>query len=281
MIQNPPLKERVMRIALIDGDVLRYEIGAKSESKEHGPVHFDTVVETINNSIRAIQRGAGADEWDPIIFLTGDENFRNDIAVSRPYKGNRKSEKPYHWHNISAYLRNQYTVTEEEGLEADDLMSIEQYSVLGDPDVETIICTRDKDLRMVPGWQYGWECGAQREYGPLYVDMMGTLALLDKTPAKLVGTGLKFFYSQLLTGDSVDNIPGLPGCGPVKAFEALSALDNEVALFSAVQELYHEKGCPDEYLLEQGRLLWMTKELGPDRKPVLWEFPAGCTGTGQ
>jgi 5'-3' exonuclease len=138
---------------------------------------------------------------------------------------------------------------------------------------ETVICTRDKDLRMVPGWQYGWECGAQREYGPVFVEHMGEIELLDKKPAKLVGTGLKFFYSQLLTGDSVDNIPGLPRCGPVAAFKALQDLDTEKEMFSVVREMYNEKGFDDAYLLEQGQLLWMVQETTEEGKPVLWQFP--------
>lgn len=269
---------------LIDGDVLRYEIGAKCEgSDDHGPLHFDRVAEMIDSTINAICRAAGGTE-PPILYLTGEFNFRNMIAVTKPYKGNRKSEKPFHWHNISAYMRNQYEVREEVGFEADDLMAIDQgvayrctggdkYAVWPD-ECETIICTRDKDLRMVPGWHYGWECGAQREYGPICVDGIGGMYLdEDKKQAKIVGTGLTFFYSQILTGDSVDNIPGLPRCGPVKAFAILAGLDSEEEMFKAVRAAYHEKGFDDEFLLEQGQLLWMTRGRWPDGSPKLWRFP--------
>jgi hypothetical protein len=255
---------------LIDGDVLRYEIGAKCEgSEEHGPLHFDRVADMIYGSIHAICRAAGGDE-PPVIYLTGGENFRNDIAVTKPYKGNRKSHKPFHWHNISAYLRNQYEVREVPGLEADDLMGLDQLG-MGEG---SIICTRDKDLRIIPGWQYGWECGAQREFGPLLVDYLGGIELdTSKKQAKIVGTGMTFFYSQLLTGDSVDNIPGLPRCGPVKAYEILDGVYDEAGMFKRVRAAYQEKGFDDEYLLEQGRLLWMTRELHDDGSPVLWELP--------
>ena len=258
-------------IPLIDGDVLRYEIGHKCQG-DLGPLHFDKVAECIDNDIAAICRGAGADEA-PVIFLTGKENFRDGIAVSKPYKGNRKSEKPFHWENITAYLWNQYEVRLVEGLEADDLMAIEQVGWMGS-DQETIICTRDKDLRMVPGWHYGWECGAQREFGPLFADIIGDIELdREKKPPKLSGYGLKFFYAQLLMGDSVDNIPGLPRCGAVKAYDVLHDADTEAVMFERVRTEYEMKGYGDDYLLEQGQLLWMTQELTEEGKPKLWQFP--------
>jgi 5'-3' exonuclease len=89
------------------------------------------------------------------------------------------------------------------------------------------------------------------------------------------GEGLLFFYSQCLTGDKVDSIPGLEGCGPIKAFEILDGCVDSQDAFNRVLEAYRgvygDKA--EEELLEQGRLLWMTRELHPDGSPVLWEFP--------
>lgn len=256
---------------LIDGDVLRYEVGAICEG-EDGPASFDYVEQVLRKKIADICDWAKATA-DPIIFLTGGTNFRNDVAVSKPYKGNRKSTKPWHWHNITAYMWNQYEVRLVEGLEADDLMAIEQCAWMGS-DHETVICTRDKDLRMVPGWHYGWECGAQREYGPLYVGRCGHIELKDHTTTKtkskkLTGTGMSFFFAQVLMGDGVDNIPGLPRCGPAKAYELLTS-DPERNMWDVVVEAYEEKGYDEEYLYEQVDLLWMVRELHEDGSPVLW-----------
>lgn len=257
-------------IPLIDGDVLRYEVGAigNVDMDTDGPKSFDFVAEVLDGKISDICREVNA-SVSPIIFLTGKTNFRNSIAVTKEYKGTRKNEKPFHYDNITAYLYNQYDVRIQEGLEADDLMSIFQVR----NGVNSIICTRDKDLRMVPGWHYGWECGAQRSLGPLLVDEVGALHLdTGKKPPKLTGFGEIFFYSQLLTGDTVDNIPGCPGVGAVKAYDILTR-PSDKSLYERVRDEYYARNLTDEYLLEQARLLWMTRELHPDGSPVLWNPP--------
>lgn len=167
-------------------------------------------------------------------------------------------------------MKAMYNVVESEGMEADDLMAIEQTKRPN----ETIICTRDKDLRAVPGWHYGWELGNQPSFGPKLVEQLGHLRLsADRKSVK--GEGLLFFWSQCLTGDRVDSIPGLDGYGPVKAFETLRGCQSNEEAFQRVLEAYRGVYGDDaeKELLEQGQLLWMTRELHPDGSPVLWGFP--------
>ena len=258
---------------LIDADVLRYEVGSICEREEGDPSSWDYCEEVLRTKIDEICDAAGGTQ-PPILFLTGKNNFRNGIAVTKPYKGTRKSTKPYHWHNITAFMHNQYDTRLVEGLEADDLMAMYQTENNNDQG-STIICTRDKDLRMVPGWHYGWECGAQREFKRQYVDDMGYIELIEhttpsgKVTKKLKGVGMAFFYSQILTGDNVDNIPGLPRCGPVRAWEILGDQDWD-SMYDCVVEAYDEAGLDGEYLHEQIDLLWMVRELHEDGSPVLW-----------
>jgi len=86
---------------------------------------------------------------------------------------------------------------------------------------------------------------------------------------KLKGVGLKFFYSQLLTGDTVDNYPGLPGCGMTKAYRVLDDCTSEQELYQVVLALYkeHYKGKAEVMLLEQGQLAWMQTKRGE-----LWQL---------
>jgi len=88
---------------------------------------------------------------------------------------------------------------------------------------------------------------------------------------KLRGTGLKFFYSQLLTGDTVDNYKGLPGVGEVKAYEILDDAGSEQELVSRVRQLYFNQygEAGDKMLLEQGQLAWMQTKKGE-----LWSLPS-------
>ncbi len=262
---------------LIDGDVLLYEIGFAAEAgwKSPGFPHFDYVADMFEMRLANLLAITEATQ-PPIFFFTGKTNFRTEIAKLSPYKA-RNSFKPFHYYNLKAYIRGKYEYRQVEGLEADDLMAIEQCKHDGNPlyrGTPTIICTRDKDLRAVPGWHYGWELGNQPQFGPKFVSEFGNIELsLDRKSIK--GEGLLFFYSQCLTGDKVDTIPGLPGCGVVYAFDKLSGCLTSQDAFKAVLEAYRSLygASAEEQLLEQGRLLWMTRELDEEGKPVLWQLP--------
>jgi hypothetical protein len=254
---------------LIDADVLRYEIGFAAEAgwQQAGFPPFDYVAELLDNKINNMCAIINATQ-SPILFLTGKTNFRNNIAKRTPYK-QRASNKPWHYKNITAYINAKYTTRIQEGLEADDLMAIE----CTDRPADTIICTRDKDLRSVCGWHYGWELGNQPSFGPRLVTELGEITLSNDRKS-IKGTGLLFFYAQCLTGDPVDTVPGLVGCGAVKAFDLLKGSETKEQALERVIEAY-KAVYGDAYrgeLLEQGRLLWMTRKLYPDGSPVLWDF---------
>lgn len=255
---------------LIDADVLRYEIGYAAEAGWQNPGFppFEYVEELLLNRINNICAITNATQ-PPILYLTGKTNFRTEIAKRREYK-QRPSLKPFHFKNLSAYLPSVYDVRVSEGMEADDLMAIEQTRR---PD-KTIICTRDKDLRAVPGWHYGWELGNQPSFGPELVTELGYLRLSGDRKS-LKGTGLLFFYAQCLVGDPVDTVLGIERYGPVKAFELLGECKDTKEAFNRVREAYRQVygDSGDAFLLESGRLLWMTRELKEDGSPKLWEFP--------
>lgn len=269
---------------LLDADVLRYEIGFASETAWKGmnpeqdkqwlienPPPWDMVEDMLLNRIMHIETVCEADA-PSIYFFTGKTNFRNLIAKKQPYKM-RKGNKPFHYYNLTAYMKGRYEFRQEEGFEADDLMAIYQTGRIKYG--TTIICTRDKDLRTVDGWHFGWELGNSPQFGPRYLEGYGDIALNAKRELK--GTGAKFFFAQCIMGDATDSIPGLPGKGPVAAFEALrdSTTYDEglAAVLEAYTAFYGEDGNPEDELLEQGQLLWMTRYLNNDGSPKLWEGP--------
>ena len=287
-------------LALIDGDILRYEIGHASQFKDEDsgeqimrPYEFTT--ELLDEKIRVIKEDVEAD--DALLFLTNDNviqgmlnkkrkrqglppeevipNFRFDIAVTKPYKGTRKSVKPLHFNNVTNYMLERYnTYVANTGIEADDAMCIIQSRRISEGALDTIICSRDKDLRICPGNHYSWECGKQRSIGPYTSDRLGFIKLSEDRK-KVFGYGLLFFYSQLLTGDTVDNIPGVPFCGSVAACEILAGCEDEVDGFQRVLRVYQDKfgAGAEEYLREQANLLWMVQELDNEGSPVLFRFP--------
>jgi len=237
------------RKALIDGDLLVHEVSVLGQyydeedvEKEHLLFrHFNYLEEVVTTRIEEICEAAGCD-GSPVIYLTGKNNFRYDIATVKPYKGNRKKEKPVHFENVKWFLISRYNAIIIDGYEADDALSMHQavWNLSQKPeDCYTVICTRDKDLLMVPGWHYGWEVGLQPEQKLHFVDTLGELhatykeTISEKTGKelrsfkKLTGSGYLWFCAQILTGDTTDNIPGCKGIGVMAAYEALKDAKSE------------------------------------------------------
>lgn len=194
--------------ALIDADMLLYECSAVAEYPKDEPIKgFDFVSTVFENKVKDICEAVGAEEC--LLYITGPGNFREALAVTAPYKGTRKQEKPFHYANLKNYIKAKANCVFVEGMEADDAMAIEQRNDmkrfdLADPRgdsprhyAKTIICSRDKDLRMVNGWHYGWECGRQPEFRKTWVDDHTSDIILSKDKKTVKGTGIKFFYSQL------------------------------------------------------------------------------------
>lgn len=270
--------------ALIDADVLVYEIAAVAQYyDEDGELRlrpWSWVVETIDFRLNAICEAVGATQ-KPILYLTGDShlwkvkgrvrpslpsyepNFRIERAKLRAYKGTRKTEKPYYYNSIRVHLIVEHGAWISRGCEADDEMAMEQTSR---PD-STVICTRDKDLRQVAGFHYGWESGLQPEFDLTSYDTLGTISIhKTKSTTKIVGGGFKFFASQLITGDVVDNISGLPKAGPVAAFNLLGDAESCADCLDRVRTRYTEVYPDDwkEQLREQCDLLWMVRGRNED-----------------
>lgn len=269
---------------LIDFDVLVYEVGFGCQTGWEGddPPPFDVAKDLLDNKIANICAMVGATV--PYQgYLTGRSNFREEIATLRPYKGTRSGDKPYHYHNLRAYMVGMLGAIVVDGMEADDAMSIDQTAhertyhsmLLSGKEVgctRTIICSRDKDLKQVPGWHYSWEMGNQPSFGPEFSTGYGWIKLSEK--GKLTGMGDKFFLAQCIMGDRVDNIGGIPGSGDAKAFKLLTDTETYDEGLAAVVEAY--KGFYGEGwsipLLENGQLLYMVRELDEEGNPIMWKL---------
>ena len=176
-------------IALIDADIICYRIGFATEDE-----HENTAIETMAVFLEDLLMFDLIDCDEHLLFLTGKNNFRHDIAVTAPYKGNRKDvPKPRHLPLLREYLQTAWGASVSDGQEADDDISIKA-TEFGD---DCIIVSIDKDFMQVPGWHYNFVKQEKK-----YV-----------TPEE----GLRFFYRQILMGDSADNIKGMPRVGAVRS----------------------------------------------------------------
>ena len=182
----------------------------------------------------------GPDECE--VFLTGPDNFRYDVAVTHPYKGHRGSnKKPVLLSDVRQHLVDNWGAQISEGEEADDLIAIAATKY----GPEAVVVSIDKDMLQIPCRHYNFVKGEWSEVSEF--------------------EGLKFFYSQILTGDSADNIVGLHRVGPKRAETLLSGCSDEQELWSAVVKAY--EGDVDR-VIENARLLWLRR-----KEDEIWEPP--------
>lgn len=263
---------------LIDGDILAYELAFAAESfwkhlhKEkgeevQGPPPFEIVEEMIERRIPEIIQESES-TGVPEMCFSGSKNFRNFIAFTQPYK-DKRAARPFHYKNVKFVLSNTYKTHLVEGLEADDLIGLLMTKSPG----KYICVTRDKDLRQIPGMHYGWEVNKQPAFGPYEFNELGVVFLQRGKSTKIIGGGAKFFFCQVLMGDSVDTVPGIPGMGPVNAYAIINGCDTVQKCEEAVSEAYKAAYGLDwrTVMREQARLLYMTRE-GKNGFIKLWGF---------
>jgi len=164
-------------------------------------------------------------------FLTGDNNFRYEIYPE--YKANRrKIPKPEYLQLCKDFLVSDYGAEVSQGCEADDLIGIESSSA----DSEFIIVSIDKDLDQLSGWHWNPRKKIRYLVSP--------------------NDGLRFFYYQLLVGDTADGIKGAIGIGPKKAKKILDGPQSEEEILEACLPYY---SCWEEIQMN-ANCLWLWRK---------------------
>ena len=243
-----------MTTALIDGDIVIYSVGFVAEGRYYAvpsagtyttfqyssdakkfckdndidislielginPDPVEYVYHSLNTMISSIIEAVGAESYQ--VVISGKNNFRYDVDPN--YKANRKdAPKPYHYEEMVDFLQQYHNGIIIDGMEADDYMGIEQSASrqLSDSVLrsDTVICSTDKDLKQIVGWNYNW--GREE------------LRYIEEDEAH------HFFWVQMLTGDTIDNIPGVPGIGPKRA-EKLLLEERDPACIVGLQYAIH------------------------------------------
>jgi len=227
------------RKVLIDGDILAYRSAFATQDKlpKDAEEKFETLLDYILEQCLDFPT---PDQY--VVFLTGRGNFRNDVAKSHIYKGNRKNvDKPIHLSHVRQYAIEKFNAIVSEGEEADDLIAIAATQI----GPSAIVASIDKDMMQIPCKHYNF--GRGEWY---------TVNEWD---------GLKFFYTQILTGDTADNIIGLHRVGPKTAEKMLDGATTEQEMFRRCVEAY---GGDTDRVVENARLLWLRREEGE-----LWQPP--------
>jgi hypothetical protein len=211
-IEYPPtVPERTVHI---DADFLAYQVTAESADGTTDKTYEDMQhnAEVAVNGLRFI---SGAEHVHlHLTPSTSDKGKRYELAQLKEYQGNRVDKpKPRYLGIMREWLVKRFPGTLHQFCEADDGMAAAQYAAIarGDRNL-SIIASKDKDLSMVPGLQVDWTTGVITDTE----DDFGFVNLVErKTPSGttklLKGRGHKFFWAQMLVGDTADNISGLPG----------------------------------------------------------------------
>jgi len=247
-------------ITLIDGDVLVYRCGFASQKKEFGdPAPISHCLSMVKLSVNAIINETSGTDYK--VFLSGPtkDNFRTKIAVTPGprglgYKAGRP-DKPIHYQAIRDYLTGRWAAETTTTIEADDALGILQTKYL-ETGVDSIVASIDKDLRGFLGSHYDFV----KKIHYTSTDP-GELYFHEGKRSKLYGGGVKWFYAQLLMGDAVDNIPGIKGYGPVKAFNTLDEKKDEKEYLETVANIYSDFYGKEykEKLYEMSDLLWILR----------------------
>lgn len=285
----PILKTVPGRTVHIDADFLAYQVSYDDEKAISEMKHNCDI------AIEKMRLMSGAEFVKLHLTPKGsDKGGRGEIALQKEYQANRKDKiKPKFLNLMREWMHKERGAILHMECEADDGMSMAQYEALanGTPEL-SVIATKDKDLCMVPGLQLNWDTGEMTDTGDNDFGWITLIEMDNKSKTKkLKGRGWKFFWAQMLTGDTADNIQGIPkvcverylptgkdkACGPVLAYEILEPLKTNAECFAVVRELYKaygEKhgfvnwrdGKPVPYgevFKSEAGLLWMRRKNSP------------------
>lgn len=166
-----------------------------------------------------------------VIFDYSSKTFRNDLYPE--YKANRSAPPedliPQFGLIRQATRAFNLPCLEMEGFEADDLIAT--YCRLAcEAGGDTTIISSDKDLMQLVGPTVSM-------YDPMKDRQIGIPEVIEKwgvPPEKMIDL-------QALTGDSVDNVPGVPGIGPKTAAQLLEQFGDLDGLLERAGEIKQEK----------------------------------------
>jgi hypothetical protein len=244
------------RTLLVDGDGPAYRASSTVAKLETAIRRFETEVLSLafvtgSEHVRVFLTPRGCQKCNRALYPTAKVYQSNRSGKPKP-----KLLEPLRDALIQNELPHRdWTFSYSSWFEADDLM-IQAGLELGDAGV---IWSDDKDLRQAQT-PY-WETMSART--SVLSDPFGYINLkhTDSGTPKVVGHGRKFFWAQMLMGDSADAVQGLRRyygklCGPAAAFNALDGITDEVECASHVIDAYI---AAEQDVLAEAQMLWLRR----------------------
>lgn len=202
-----------MNILLIDADSLVWQsCFCKKEVSSDGFIHdIDEATHKFDEGMfdmfnRLDEMGYSIDKYK--VFVGGHNNFRK--IVNSDYKANRMFQpKPPRLDDVKFHAISAWGAYVCNGVEADDVVVATRKHILDtdfSADKNVIVASIDKDYKQVPNLLF---------YN--YHSMHLNLSLIEEAEA------VRFFFMQMLMGDSSDNVVGIRGVGEKKADKILGS----------------------------------------------------------
>jgi 5'-3' exonuclease len=216
-------------LSIIDGDVLVYMSIWKNETLNEAKGKFNELLSDVMSSTFST---------DYVMAIGGPDNFRVDLFDD--YKGNRKKAKdtrPDWFGDLKSWVVDTFEgAILTDNCEADDMVRVwaNECDAAG---ISRVVCSIDKDLDCIVGNHFNPRTRSIYQITEEYAE--------------------RFYWQQVLTGDSTDNIPGLWKCGPVKAKKILAPAETHKDLIDAVCRAYDAAHGEEGYahLIANGRLI--------------------------
>ena len=236
-------------LSIIDVDCYINAVAWEKDNFEDGKAEMENYLNHLSNEVYA-------KDW--IAVLGSPWNFRDELMLCNDgYKQSKtrvksREKRPDWFQDLKLYLSEKSNVVWSGNFESDDVIA-QWATELREAGEDYCIISTDKDMITIPG----------KLYSPAVKKYFKTEWFFKEiSPYE----SFHFFCQQLVMGDSVDDIPGLPRYGPVKALRLLpSGMDAATmkgVVINEYQAVYGDNW--KEYLLSNGKLLHLV------RRPDEW-----------
>ena len=211
---------------IFDADSLIYACCFVSASKRQSAddlfetdldVAYESFKSKLETYLEFIEKTVTVDE---LVVCNGSiNNFRKSITDT--YKANRTSERPPLLGALHNLIKFEYDSVWADGVETDDVVATLWADEVKNNGVNNvIIMALDKDYKQFPCWFYDYN------YKNRNLSKITELEALNN------------FYSQMIIGDTADNIKVCKGYGKVYASKLFKESKNEYSLRSKTYRLY-------------------------------------------
>ncbi|MBA4418249.1 MAG: DNA polymerase I [Syntrophus sp. (in: bacteria)] len=247
-----PAKKRVF---LVDGNSYLYRAFFATPHLSNSSGLPTNAVYAFMNMIKKLLNDEKPDNMI-VIFDSKGPSFREEILVTYkaqrpPMPGNLVAQIPYVKQITEAMG---LPILEKEGFEADDIIGTVVDQML-EQDVHIYIVTSDKDLMQLVSDKV------------FVYDSAKNLLLGEKEVETKLGVKPSLVVDYLaLSGDTSDNIPGVPGIGDKTARDLVATYGNIDEIYAHLDSV--KKPSVKEKLIKGKELAYMSKELASLRKDV-------------